>query len=182
VLAALFNSLDIAVLVVCALFALRGALKGFAWQVVRLVALFGALWGASAWDDWLAARLKVWIPALPDSSLPFVAWGTLFVLLLLLGAYLAHMARGLIRHADLTGLDRIFGFVLGGATGLFFATLLLVVGGALLDTFDKRSVLEEAVHDSALAEPMGKAADVLGPLLPDGVRQIWDDARTAVPR
>ncbi len=181
-LATILNALDLAVLTVCALFALRGALKGFAWQVVRLLALFGALWGASAWDDWLTARLRVWIPALPEASVPFVAWGTIFVLLLLLGAYVAHMARGLIRSADLTGMDRVFGFALGAATGLFFATLLLVVGGALLDTFGKRDLLEDAVHASVLAKPMGKAAEVLGPLLPDGVRQVWDDALASVPR
>ena len=181
-LAAFLTTLDIAVLAVCALFALRGSLKGFAWQVVRLVALFGALWGASAGDDWLTARLRVWIPALPEASVPFVAWGTLFVLLLLVGAYVAHMARGLIRSADLTGMDRVFGFALGAVTGLFFATLLLVVGGALLDTFGKRELLEDAVHASVLAKPMGTAADVLGPLLPDGVRQVWNDALASVPR
>jgi membrane protein required for colicin V production len=181
-LAAALTTLDIAVLAVCALFALRGALRGFVWQAVRLVALFAALWGASACDDPLAERLRAWFPALPPASVPFVAWGAVFVALLLLGAWVAHLARNLIQRADLTSMDRVAGCVLGAATGLFFATLLLVVGGALLDAFQERALLEDAVHDSALAGPMGKAADVLGPLLPDGVRQIWEDARTSVPR
>lgn len=176
---AALTTLDFAVLGVCALFALRGALKGFVWQVVRLVGLFAALWGASAGDDWLAARLRAWIPSLSEAAVPFVAWGSIFVALILLGAYVAHMARGLVRSVDLTGMDRGAGFVLGAGTGLFCATLLLVVGGALLDAFEQRGLLEEAVRDSALARPMAEAADLLGPLLPDGVREVWERARTA---
>ncbi len=42
---------DTIVAVVCAVAAVRGAVKGFAWQVVRTIGLVGALWGAGAWHE-----------------------------------------------------------------------------------------------------------------------------------
>jgi hypothetical protein len=181
VLAAL-TTFDLAVVGVSALFALRGGLKGFVWQALRLLGLFVALWGASAGHVWLAARLRDLIPTLSEASAPFVAWGSIFVVLLVLGAWVANKARGVVEAVDLTGLDRAAGFVLGAAWGLFCATILLVVGGALLDAFGERGRLAAIVEGSRLAAPMGEAAAALGDLLPDGVREVWERTRTAEAR
>lgn len=174
------TTLDLVVLGLVAIFALRGAFKGFVWQAVRLVALFGAVWGAGAWHGWLGARLGSWFTFLPEASVPFVAWVVVFVLLLVLGSYLAHMARGFIHSADLSGIDRAAGFVLGAATGLALCTLLLLIGGALLDKFGKRDFLDQALAGSHTPEYLVKAADLLRPLLPQGVQEIWDEARKSV--
>jgi uncharacterized membrane protein required for colicin V production len=181
VLAAL-TTFDLAVVGVCLLFALRGGLKGFVWQSLRLLGLLAALWGASAGDDWLAARLRGLLPTLSETAAPFVAWGSIFVVLLVLTAWAAHKARGVVEAVDLTGLDRAAGFVLGAVWGLFCATVLLVVGGALLDAFGERARLETLVQGSRLAEPMGEASRALGDLLPHGVREVWDGARRAQAR
>lgn len=177
-LATALTTLDLAVLGVCGLFALRGAFKGFVWQAVRLTALFGALWGAAAWYGWVADRLRAWVTFLPDKSVPLVAWGLVFFALLLLGAYLAHMARGLIRTAELSGVDRLTGLALGAATGLGLSTLLLLVGAALMNALSQRAVLEDLLRGSTTLEPMTRAASLLEPLLPDGVRDVWTDLRT----
>lgn len=180
-LAATLTTLDIAVLALCGLFALRGALKGFAWQAVRLVALFGALWGAGAWYGWVADRLRTWVSVLPEKAVPFVAWGVVFLGLLLLGTYLAHMARGLIRSAELSGPDRVAGLVLGAAAGLGLATLLLLVGAAGLNAFGQRQVLDDALKGSLTPAYMSKASELLEPLLPEGVRSLWADLRRDLP-
>lgn len=174
--------LDLGVLGLCGLFALRGALKGFAWQAVRLVALFGALWGAGAWYGWLAERLRSWMSFLPEKAVPFVAWGAVFLGLLLLGTYVAHMARGVIRSAELSGLDRLAGLALGAAAGLGLATLLLLVGAAGLNAFGQRQVLDDALVGSVTPPYLGKASEFLEPLLPEGVRELWNDLRREVPR
>lgn len=176
-LALSLTTLDLVVLGLCGLFALRGAFKGFVWQAVRLAALFGALWGAGAWYGWLADRLRTWFTFLPEKSVPFVAWGVVFFGLLLLGAYLAHMARGLIRTAELSGVDRLTGFALGAATGLGLCTLLLLVGAAAMNTLSQRAALEGMLRGSTTLEPMTRAASLLEPLLPDGVRAVWTDLR-----
>ena len=109
---------------------------------------------------------------------------TLYVLvslvLMILGAYLAHMARGLIRSADLSGLDRTAGIVLGGATGLVLCTVLLLVGGAMLVKWKNESVLRDALCDSHTPEYLVKAAEILAPLLPEGVRADWEEARLCI--
>lgn len=180
-LALALTTLDLVVLGLCGVFALRGAFKGFVWQAVRLAALFGALWGAGAWYGWLADRLRTWFTFLPEKSVPFVAWGVVFFALLLLGAYLAHMARGLIRSAELSGPDRVAGLVLGAAAGLGLATLLLLVGAAGLNAFGQRQVLDDALQGSLTPAYMSKASELLEPLLPEGVRALWADLRRDLP-
>ena len=174
------TTFDLVALGLCALFALRGAWKGFVWQAVRLVALFGALWGAGAWYGWLAERLRSWFTFLPDKAVPFVAWGLVFLGLLLLGAYVAHMARGLIRSAELSGLDRMVGLALGAAMGLGLCTLVLLVGGALANAFGQRTLLDDALRGSITREAMVKSAELLEPLFPPGLRDVWSDALDSV--
>lgn len=176
------TTLDLVVLGLTAVFALRGAFKGFVWQAVRLVALFGAVWGAGVWHGWLAQRLGSWFTFLPDASVPFVSWVVVFLGLMVLGAYLAHMARGLIHSADLSGLDRTAGFVLGAGTGLALCTLLLLLGGALLgkERFTEPGMIRDALAGSQTPAYLVRAADLLAPMLPGGVREIWDEARSAV--
>lgn len=171
--------LDLAVVALAALFGLRGWARGFAWQVVRLVALAAALWGASAADGWLAARLRELLPTLAPLSAAFVAWGAVFVVLLCVGAAVAQRARDAAADASLGTVDRVGGLVLGCVTGLLVVTLLLVVGGALLSAFGHGEALDEHVRTSALAGPMRRAALLLGPWLPDGVREVWADGPAA---
>src|SRR5688572_15087125 len=82
------TTLDMVVLGLVAVFALRGAFKGFVWQTVRLIALFGAVWGAGAWHGWLAERLGTWFTFLPSRAVPVISWVVIFVLLMILGSYL----------------------------------------------------------------------------------------------
>jgi membrane protein required for colicin V production len=170
------TTLDWVVLGLIAVFALRGAFKGFVWQAVRLVALFGAVWGAGAWHGWLGGRLGSWFTFLPGQAVPLVAWIAIFIALMILGSYLAYMVRGLIRSADLSALDRTAGLVLGAATGLALCTLLLLLGGAILARTDNRGTFESAIRGSESPVYLVKAAELLAPMLPEGVRDAWIDA------
>ena len=171
------TTLDLVVLALVAVFALRGAFKGFVWQAVRLVALFAAVWAAGASHGWVAARLPHVLTFLPNASVPLVSWLLVFLAVLVLGAYFAHMARGLIRSAELSGPDRVAGFVLGGATGLVLCTVLLLLGGSFLVKAGEKDVLEDALCDSQAHTWLLKSAELLAPLLPDGLRADWEQAR-----
>jgi membrane protein required for colicin V production len=174
------TTLDMVVLGLVAVFALRGAFKGFVWQAVRLVALFAAVWGAGAWHGWLAERLGSWFTFLPDRAVPVISWVVIFVLLMILGSYLAYMIRGLIRSADLSALDRTAGLVLGAATGLALCTVLLLLGGALLARSENRGTFDDALKGSQSPLYLVRAAEFLAPMLPEGVRDVWNDARKTV--
>jgi uncharacterized membrane protein required for colicin V production len=179
-LAVTLTPLDLGALVLCVLFAVRGALRGFAWQVVRLVALGAALWGASALYRPLGERFQAWFPALSPSAAPFVAWGAVFVVLLVVGALLASRVRGAVDGIELTLPDRLAGLALGAATGVAFCALALFVGGAMLDALGQRRVLEDMLRGASAPTVLGQVADALAPLLPDGARGILADARRTV--
>ena len=174
------TTLDLVVLALVAVFALRGAFKGFVWQAVRLVALFAAVWAAGAAHGWVAARLPNVLTFLPNAAVPLVSWLLVFLAVLILGAYLAHMARGVIRSAELSGLDRTAGFVLGGATGLVLCTVLLLLGGSFLVKANEKDVLDDWLCDSHAHAYLLKSAELLAPLLPEGLRADWEKARSCL--
>lgn len=179
-LAAALTPLDLGALALCVLFAVRGALRGFVWQAIRLLTLAAALWGASALHRPLGGRIAAWFPALAPSAAPFVAWGVVFVVLLVLGALLASRARGAVDHVELTLLDRLAGLGLGAATGVAFCALALFVGGALLDGLGQRRVLDDMLRGASAPTALGKVADALAPLLPEGAQGTLEDARRRV--
>jgi uncharacterized membrane protein required for colicin V production len=166
---------DTIVLVACGALGIRGALKGFAWQAVRTVGLIGALWGATAFHEPFGTWLSEDTPV-PGIAAPIVGWLLILFGILLVGAYLAHLARGLVRSANLSGVDRILGFLLGALMGLVLSAVGFVVWGKFVGEED----LRETLDGSTSAFYMAKTVDVLDPLFPDSVRARFAKALAAL--
>lgn len=166
---------DTIVLLACGALAVRGAFKGFAWQSVRTIGLVAALWGATAFHGplgtWLAADTPV-----PAVASPIVAWLLILCGILLVGAYLAHLARGLVRTAQLGGPDRLLGFALGAVMGL----VLCVVGFTVWGKFVGEEELRDTLRGSTSAFYMARTVEVLVPLFPDTVRARFGQALAAI--
>lgn len=175
--AAGISTLDLVLVALTCLFALRGALKGFVWQVIRFVAFGLAFACASLADDPLAPMLRSVFPSLGAEAAPSVAWALVFFLVLLLGTWAAFLARGLVHGVALAGVDRLAGFVLGAATGALVALLLVVLGGAFLEASGRHERLQQLTHGSRLLGPLGRLADGLGAHLPEGARRLWHEVR-----
>ncbi|MFM8386891.1 MAG: CvpA family protein [Planctomycetia bacterium] len=173
------STLDLVLVAVVALFALRGALKGFVWQVIRFVAAGLAFACASLADDPLAPVLRSVFPSLGEAAAPSVAWSIVFFLVLLLGTWAAHLARGLVHSVALAGVDRIAGFLLGAATGVLFSLLVVVMGGAWLEASGRQEQMAHYTKGSQLLAPLGRLADTLGAYLPQGARSLWLEVRPA---
>lgn len=162
---------DTIVAVACAVIAVRGAVKGFAWQVVRTLGVFGALWGAGAGHERFGAWLDANIPFIPEMASAWVAWFAIFLGLWLLATWFAWMAKGALKTVKLGGIDRILGFAAGGVMGLVLVTAGFLIWGSFASSSTLRSTLEGSIT----VPYMAKVVDVVEPLLPGDVRNRWSE-------
>jgi uncharacterized membrane protein required for colicin V production len=177
VVAADFTVPDTIVGLVCAVLAVRGAMKGFAWQAVRTAGMIGALWGATSWYAPVADWLDRTFAFVPTVAAPLIGWLLILIGIMLVFAYLAYLARGAIRSANLTAPDRILGLVLGAIMGLVFCAVGFVVYGHLIVGEDD---LRDTLRGSVSARYMAHAIEVVEPLFPDEVRERFGKALTAL--
>jgi uncharacterized membrane protein required for colicin V production len=169
---------DTIVLVVCLIVAVRGAFKGFVWQAVRTVGLIGALWGATRFHEPVGERLDAWFGFLPTFMTPVVAWLLILVGIFAVFAFLAYAARGAVKTANLTGLDRLLGLAMGALMGLCFCAIAFVIWGFLFLKTDAQ--LEEALRGSQSARFMARIIDFVDPLFPDAVRERFGASLEAI--
>ena len=162
---------DTIVAIVCAVAAVRGAVKGFAWQVVRTIGLIGALWGAGAWHERFGGWLDANIPFIPEMASDWVAWFVIFLGLLLLATWFAWMAKGALRTVKLGGIDRLLGFAAGAAMGLILVTAGFLIWGS----FVRGPTLKSALEGSITVPYMALVVDVVEPVLPADVLKRWSE-------
>jgi len=160
---------DTIVVIVCAVAAVRGAVKGFAWQIVRTIGLIGALWGAFAWHERFGAWLEETVPPIPDVATDLVALLVIFVGLLLLATWFAWMAKGALKTIKLGGVDRFLGFGTGAAMGLILMTAGLLFVGSFVPT----PTLRDKLEGSVTVPYMAKVVELLEPVLPEYLRERW---------
>ncbi|MDJ0521132.1 MAG: CvpA family protein [Planctomycetota bacterium] len=169
---------DTIVLVVCLIVGIRGAFKGFVWQAIRTAGLIGALWAATRFHEPIGRRLDEWFSFLPTFATPVVAWLLILVGIFLVFAFLAYMARGAMKTANLTGVDRVLGLAMGAVMGLCFCAIAFVIWGFLFLKTD--SELEKALEGSQSARFMAKIIEVVDPLFPEGVRERFGASLKAI--
>jgi uncharacterized membrane protein required for colicin V production len=160
---------DTIVLAACALFAVRGALKGFAWQAVRTVGLVAALWGAGAWHQRFGGWLHEHVGFLPEASTPWVAWFLILAGLLVVATFFAWMAKGAVHKVQLGGPDRLLGFALGAVMGLVLMTAGFLVWGSWV----KEETLRGTLEGSVSVRWMARVVDTVEPLLPADIAKRW---------
>jgi membrane protein required for colicin V production len=121
---------DWVIVLICAVSAAFGVWRGFVKESLALATLLAAIWLAwrFSWvvEPWLgdwqgAAEARLW-----------TARVVVFVLVLVVGAAVAWLARALIRGSGLTGVDRL----LGGLFGLARGALLVGLGVIVLEIAD----------------------------------------------
>jgi len=106
---------------------LVGGLRGFIKEVFALAVWVAAFLVAFQYSDVAAERLQETV-SLP-SARTAVAFGGLFLAVLLVGALLTFLVGKLVESTGLTGTDRLLGGVFGAARGLMLAVLLILAAG-----------------------------------------------------
>lgn len=121
------NAADVLILALVALSTLLGLWAGFISGVLSLVCWVAAFWVAWAFGGEAAAWYAGW---LDDPAACFVAgYLTCFLGVLLVGAVVGWLLRGLLDHSGLRGGDRFLGMLFGLARGLLLVLVVVFVLG-----------------------------------------------------
>ena len=156
---------DLIVLGLALVLGVRGAVKGFAWQLVRTLGLIVGLWAATRFYDpvgvWLDERLPI-----PRLTTPVVAWLGIMACTILVFGFFAWIVKGAVKTVNLGGLDRVLGFALGTVMALTFAAIAFVLWGHFAGEDELRSTLDESIT----ARWMAETVEVVAPLFPEDIR------------
>lgn len=144
------TSIDIAVIVIIALFTIRGAWIGFIRQLAFIAALILAFVVAGAFSRQLAGFLKP-LDASPQLNFLLIYAAILLAVYLLVTLVGLAMSK-MMKVTMLGGFDRVLGGVFGLAKGVFLATLLfMAVAGIMAESaeFLRRSFFFPYLNSSA---------------------------------
>ena len=164
-----FTTPDAIVFVVMALFALRGAWKGFIRTLLRTAGLTAGFLLAARLDVTVGTFLADHLSFVPRSGSDIVGWVTVVVLTYALAAFVAHSVRGAIRDLRLRTADRLLGAVLGAALGLGICAFSFTLWASARPREEVRATLS----GSSAAVWMARTVRSVTPLFPDGVRKRW---------
>jgi len=121
------NWLDVVILVIIAISAVISLFRGFFREAVSLATWVLAFWVAIGFSDKLDPLLKSMIES-PAARLA-VAFGTLFLATLIVGALVNYLIGQLVRKTGLGGTDRMLGVLFGVARGVVLVGVLVLMGG-----------------------------------------------------
>lgn len=119
--------IDVVILALIALSAILSLFRGFVREALALATWLVALWVAVTFYEDLAAMLAQWI-TLPSGQ-KAVAFGVLFISVLLLGALVNYLASRLVSRTGLTGTDKLLGIIFGVARGGVIVAILVLLAG-----------------------------------------------------
>ncbi len=121
------NTVDAIILLVVAISAMFGFLRGLVREVLGLGAWIGAAFAAAYFYPQLDAITQRFITN-PDIAQP-VAFGFAFLLVLIALSLVARALGGAVRRSVLNGLDRVLGLLYGLARGGVFAIAAFILAG-----------------------------------------------------
>ncbi len=171
------GALDLVGALVLLLFLGLGFLHGFVGQAARLVAIVLGFFVARAGAPHLAPVVGDLLPSLGEGMRAGIAYGSLFLLVLLAIALVGLALRKAVETLHLGFFDRLGGAALGLATGavLHFALLVCVI------LFAKEDRLALLQRDSRSLRAAVRVAQMVSPALPPEARARIDAARARLP-
>ena len=123
------NWIDIAILVVVAASGMLGFMRGMVREVLGLIAWVGAAFAATSSFSQVQGIARRAI-ANPDIADP-VAFGAVFLVVLIILSLMARLLSGVTRHSVLGGLDRTLGLVFGLARGGVLMIAAYLIAGVV---------------------------------------------------
>lgn len=121
----MLNWADYIILGIVLISVLVSLLRGFVREALSLVTWVAAFWVAFTFYDVLAAMITKDIHS--ESVRTAVAFGSLFLITLILGALVNYLIGQLVDRTGLTGTDRVLGMLFGFARGILLIAILLLL-------------------------------------------------------
>jgi membrane protein required for colicin V production len=119
------NWVDILTLVVLCAFFIYGAIRGFLIQLMGIGVLIGALIVARLLMDSAGGWMHGQWEALALRTARWIAFVVIALAILILGTWLAHMLRDVLKRAKALAFDGLLGGLLGALKGLLIIIVLL---------------------------------------------------------
>lgn len=167
------NFLDILLIIIVAMFLVRGILRGLVKEIVSLASIGLAYFAASRYHDVLLPHLKVYISS--ETTIRALSYVLIFMGVIVVCWIIAKLIRQFLELALLGWLDRIFGAVFGAAEGVLIGLLVLLL---LRSFFPNAQFLQESVI-SPKADPV---IEVLADFTPDTLRDSLKQKGFDLPR
>ena len=116
---------DYVIVLICVVSAGIGLWRGFVKEALSLLTLLAAIWLAWRFAGLVEPGLGNWAGS-PEVRI-WTARVIVFVLVLVAGALISWLARTLVRHSGLSGVDRLLGAGFGLARGVLIVGLAVIV-------------------------------------------------------
>ncbi|NOY66568.1 MAG: CvpA family protein [Gammaproteobacteria bacterium] len=121
------NWVDVAILIIISLSAVISLFRGFVREALSLATWILAFWVSIGFADKLDPLLKGLIDS-PTVRLT-VAFATLFIITLIVGALVNYLIGQLVQKTGLSGTDRALGILFGIGRGVVLVAVLVLLGG-----------------------------------------------------
>ncbi|MHC4845378.1 MAG: CvpA family protein [Planctomycetota bacterium] len=166
---------DIAALVLVALLAVMGAIRGAIRILVGVIALLVGVFLAGRYGHQLHAERLPWIADAEDSlGIGMAVAGILIILAaVLVGGLLGRVLKRAAEEAEFGRVDRLFGFLLGALKGSLYAALLVIA----LMAIGPDGARADAESSYAVGATRG-LVDGLGGILPESLSERLIDLLT----
>ena len=158
---------DAAMVIVVVLGMVRGAWRGFTWQMASITSLVLGYTVAHT----TSARIASYLPGEPEVQ-RMLAMGVVYIAVSGGIFGIAWMIRGTLRKLKFEAFDRHLGMLLGGVEGVgvgMLATMFVVSLGP---------ATRQPIFSSTTGRVVGTVINNLGPMLPGEVRKVlaphWD--------
>ncbi|MEQ8768713.1 MAG: CvpA family protein [Planctomycetota bacterium] len=177
------NWIDIVLLGLALAAFVLGLVKGFVWQVTRLITLVGGCLLANRYSTELAPSVRQIFPSLEQPADRYIAYFVIFVSIAVVMSLFAYLLRNVIERLQLGTYDRIF----GGGLGLINAAVLLMVVllgvGALADegVLVENEGYRQTIRESRLLPPTYRFVQELTVLFPGELRELARDLLQDLP-
>lgn len=153
------NSIDIGILVIAAIFFIRGIFRGFVFELVTVVGLILGYIISITYLSLVAGYILSFFPSIPDSIVKLVSFFVLFVGTNLLLRMIANIITKTLKIAMLGWLNRFLGGLLGMLKSIIVMSIIVFV----LDMIPLSSLLLEQVE--VQTSELYPILDALGPRL-----------------
>ncbi|MDA3818477.1 MAG: CvpA family protein [Prolixibacteraceae bacterium] len=163
------NYIDIIIIVLIIISAVKGATKGFIYEIASLIALIAGVWGAikfsGATETFLVNRLNF-----TNQYIDIIAFVITFLLIIIFIHFIGKAVEKIIETISLGAINRVLGLVFSVVKTAFILGIVIVVLEKISENVD--FMPKEDIQESSLYEPLRNITVSTFPFLVDFYEEL----------